>query len=123
MSCFYAFIPSWTEPFPGWIDNFNRPLGFMIAGGKVFIHTVFAKPNARADYVPGDNAYISCFWLLDVRQLAGNLQEYCCISVKVFIFRRVPQYEKVTLNLVMSVRLLLSLSQRGISPMPMDGIL
>ena len=123
MSYFYAVILAWNEPFPGWIDNFNGPLGFMIAGGKGFMHTVFAKPNARADYVPVDNAYISCFCLLGVRQLAGNLQEYCCISFKFFIFRPIPQYEKATLNLVMSVRLLLSLSQQGISPLQMDGIL
>ena len=44
MSCFYAFITSWTEPFPGWIDNFNGPIDFMIEGGKLFIHTVLADP-------------------------------------------------------------------------------
>jgi fatty acyl-CoA reductase len=51
---FYAVISTWTEPFPGWIDNFNGPVGLMIASGKGFVRTTFADPNTTADYVPID---------------------------------------------------------------------
>ena len=54
MSCFYAVILAWNEPFPGWIDNFHGPIGLMNAGGKGFMHTLFADPCATADYVPVD---------------------------------------------------------------------
>jgi len=58
-------------------------------------------------------AYSSCFWLLGVRQLAGNLHEFCCISVKVFIFGLIPDFQKANINLVMSVFLSLSQSVRN----------
>ena len=58
-------------------------------------------------------AYNSCFWLLGVRQLAGNLHEYSCISVKVFIFGLIPEFQKANINFVMSVFLSLSQSARN----------
>jgi len=51
---FHAVISTWTEPFPGWIDNFNGPFGLMIAGGKGFLRTAFADPNVEPDYIPVD---------------------------------------------------------------------
>jgi hypothetical protein len=39
-------------------------------------------------------AYSSCLCLLGVKQLAGNLLQYCCISIKVFIFRRAHTISK-----------------------------
>ena len=49
MSCFYAVIRAWNEPFAGWVDNCNGPVGLMIARGKVFLHKLFADPDATAD--------------------------------------------------------------------------
>jgi fatty acyl-CoA reductase len=51
---FHAVISTWTEPFPGWIDNFNGPIGLMVGSGKGFVHTVYADPNARTAYIPVD---------------------------------------------------------------------
>lgn len=42
------------EPFPGWIDNFNGPVGLLVASGKGLVHTVFSDPDVIADYVPVD---------------------------------------------------------------------
>ncbi|XP_044261531.1 putative fatty acyl-CoA reductase CG5065 [Tribolium madens] len=42
------------EPFPGWIDNFNGPVGLLVASGKGIIHSVFSDPDVIADYVPVD---------------------------------------------------------------------
>jgi hypothetical protein len=51
---FDAVISSLYEPFPGWVDNFNGPVGLMIAGGKGFLRTSYADPKARGDYMPVD---------------------------------------------------------------------
>jgi len=38
-----------------WTDNFNGPVGIMVAGSKGFVCTVFAEPNATAeDSIPVD---------------------------------------------------------------------
>lgn len=42
------------DPFPGWIDNFNGPVGMIVAGGKGFIHTYYAKSNLKINYIPVD---------------------------------------------------------------------
>jgi fatty acyl-CoA reductase len=51
---FDAVISTMVEPFPGWIDNFNGPVGLMVAGGKGFIRTALSDPNIVADYMPVD---------------------------------------------------------------------
>jgi fatty acyl-CoA reductase len=51
---FHAVVSTWTEPFSGWIDNFNGPVGLMVGSGKGFLRTIFADPNATADYIPVD---------------------------------------------------------------------
>jgi fatty acyl-CoA reductase len=51
---FYAVISTLSEPFPGWVDNFNGPVGLMVAGGKGLIRTAFSDPNITSDYVPVD---------------------------------------------------------------------
>jgi fatty acyl-CoA reductase len=51
---FDAVISTWTDPIPGWIDNFNGPFGLLIAGGKGFLRTAFADENAALDYMPVD---------------------------------------------------------------------
>jgi len=51
---FHAVNFSWNETFPGWIDNFNCPFGFLIAGGKGILRTLFADPNTAPDYIPID---------------------------------------------------------------------
>jgi tRNA G46 methylase TrmB len=51
---FDAVISTWSEPFPGWIDNFNGPVGLSIGSGKGVVRTVLADPNATTDYIPVD---------------------------------------------------------------------
>jgi len=51
---FHAVISTWTEPFPGWTDNFNGPVSLMVGGSKSSVRTLFADPNTTADYVPID---------------------------------------------------------------------
>lgn len=49
-------ISTLNDPFPGWIDNFNGPVGLLIGGGKGVLRVVLAKPNAVQDYMPVDIA-------------------------------------------------------------------
>jgi fatty acyl-CoA reductase len=51
---FHTVITAWKEPFPGWVDNFNGPVGLMVAGSKGHIRTMFADPNTTADFFPVD---------------------------------------------------------------------
>jgi fatty acyl-CoA reductase len=51
---FHAVISTWTEPFPGWIDNFNGPTGLLLGIGKGFVRTMSADPNAISHHIPVD---------------------------------------------------------------------
>nr|CAI5836687.1 unnamed protein product [Callosobruchus analis] len=48
-------ICTMTDPFPGWMDNFNGPVGILVASGKGVMRSVYADPQIRADYVPCDS--------------------------------------------------------------------
>jgi fatty acyl-CoA reductase len=55
--CYFLFdiVTSTVEdPFPGWVDNFNGPVGIMVAGGKGILRVTYGDPNAKSDYVPVD---------------------------------------------------------------------
>ena len=47
-------MPIWREPIPGWTDNFNGPMGLLIAGGKGVLRTMYCRADVYADYVPVD---------------------------------------------------------------------
>jgi fatty acyl-CoA reductase len=51
---FHAVIPTWTEPLPGWIENFNGPVGVIVGSCKGVFRTVFADPNATPVFMPVD---------------------------------------------------------------------
>ncbi|XP_046382883.1 fatty acyl-CoA reductase 1-like isoform X2 [Ischnura elegans] len=42
------------EPLPGWLDNFNGPVGLLIASGKGVVRTVLLNESFIADYCPVD---------------------------------------------------------------------
>ncbi|GLH09062.1 Fatty acyl-CoA reductase [Gryllus bimaculatus] len=42
------------DPFPGWIDNFNGPMGLMVSAGKGVLHTGYSDPDCYIDYAPCD---------------------------------------------------------------------
>ncbi|XP_074041928.1 putative fatty acyl-CoA reductase CG5065 isoform X2 [Leptinotarsa decemlineata] len=48
-------VPSILEPVVGWIDNFNGPFGFNVAGAKGLLKTVYCDPDVKLDYVYVDN--------------------------------------------------------------------
>ncbi|XP_018562772.1 putative fatty acyl-CoA reductase CG5065 [Anoplophora glabripennis] len=47
-------ISTMLDPVPGWIDNFNGPVGILVASGKGIMRSVYANPQITSDYVPCD---------------------------------------------------------------------
>lgn len=59
------------EPVKGWIDNFNGPVGILVAYGKGVMRTMYAHCNYKPDYIPVDvvtKALIVCSWDISVRK-------------------------------------------------------
>lgn len=53
--CFLV-ISSATEPVPGWIDNFNGPIGLLVGGAKGILRVVYIDPTIVCDFFPVDVA-------------------------------------------------------------------
>uniref|UniRef100_A0A1I8NAX1 Fatty acyl-CoA reductase n=1 Tax=Musca domestica TaxID=7370 RepID=A0A1I8NAX1_MUSDO len=47
-------ISSIEEPVPGWVDNFNGPLGMMVACGVGIMRTNNGNPDCIPDFIPVD---------------------------------------------------------------------
>lgn len=47
-------ISSMKEPFPGWIDNFNGPVGLLVGSGIGITRTMHCDPDNIADFTPVD---------------------------------------------------------------------
>lgn len=47
-------ISTMYEPFPGWVDNFNGPVGILVGSGIGLTRTMHCDPDNVADYTPVD---------------------------------------------------------------------
>lgn len=47
-------ISSVKEPFPGWVDNFNGPVGLLVGSGIGITRTMYCDPDNIADFTPVD---------------------------------------------------------------------
>lgn len=47
-------ISTMYEPFPGWVDNFNGPIGLLVGSAIGITRTMHCDPNNIADYTPVD---------------------------------------------------------------------
>lgn len=59
-------VSTLNDPVKGWIDNFNGPLGMLIAGGKGLLRVVQYDPSVQLDCVPADiaiKAMIIAAWI------------------------------------------------------------
>ncbi|XP_023727642.1 putative fatty acyl-CoA reductase CG5065 isoform X2 [Cryptotermes secundus] len=91
-------ISSLNDPFPGWIENFNGPVGLLIASGKGIVRVVFGSPNAVLDYMPVDVAVkLICIAAWE-KARSGNLNPavYNASSGKL---------KQITLNLLLDIGL------------------
>ncbi|PNF40528.1 hypothetical protein B7P43_G08166 [Cryptotermes secundus] len=49
-------ISTLNDPFPGWIENFNGPVGLLIASGKGIVRVALGSPDTVVDYMTVDFA-------------------------------------------------------------------
>lgn len=55
MLFFYGIvISSALEPIAGWIDNFNGPIGLLIAGAKGVTQVVWSHKDVNPDFITVD---------------------------------------------------------------------
>lgn len=47
-------ISTMKDPFPGWIDNFNGPVGLLVGCGMGITRTMYCNPDNIADFTPVD---------------------------------------------------------------------
>lgn len=60
-------MSSWKDPIPGWIDNFNGPVGLMSLSAKGLLHVTYTDNYISQNYVPVDtvvNTIILATWKL-----------------------------------------------------------
>ncbi|XP_045458036.1 putative fatty acyl-CoA reductase CG5065 [Melitaea cinxia] len=68
-------ISSHLEPQPGWIENFNGPVGMFIACGKGILRTIHSSPDIVSDYIPVDIAIKACIaasWIRGTKKLEST---------------------------------------------------
>lgn len=49
-------ICAMDEPIPGWVDNFNGPVGLLMACGIGIMRTTFGDPDVVSDFIPVDTS-------------------------------------------------------------------
>lgn len=47
-------ISCMKEPLPGWVDNFNGPVGLLVGSGLGIVRTMHSNPDNRCDFTPVD---------------------------------------------------------------------
>ncbi|KAL1500839.1 hypothetical protein ABEB36_006269 [Hypothenemus hampei] len=77
-------ISTADEPMPGWIDNFNGPVGLLCACGKGILRSLYTDPDLIADYIPVDMAVkgiIGVTWLDALEKNQDNSKQ---LQISVF---------------------------------------
>ncbi|KAG6454595.1 hypothetical protein O3G_MSEX008766 [Manduca sexta] len=82
-------ISSLAEPMPGWIDNYNGPVGLLVASGKGIMRSLYTDPDMIADYVPVDvcmTSIIVAAWARGTTELqqTDDIPIYNCVSGKLY---------------------------------------
>ncbi|KAJ8916682.1 hypothetical protein NQ315_000327, partial [Exocentrus adspersus] len=58
-------IPTIEDPFPGWCNNLQGPMGLFVGGGKGVIRSMYMDSKSHANFVPVDSAVsamLVCIW-------------------------------------------------------------
>ncbi|CAG9794554.1 unnamed protein product [Diatraea saccharalis] len=78
-------ISSVDEPFSGWIENFNGPVGILVACGKGIMRSLYTDPDLIADYIPVDfsiKSIIAAAWIRGTKKLepTDDIPIYNCCA-------------------------------------------
>ncbi|XP_020298375.1 fatty acyl-CoA reductase 1-like [Pseudomyrmex gracilis] len=76
-------VSSVNDPVPGWIDNFNGPMGMLIGGGTGLLRVIYADSSITCDFIPVDlviKAMIIVVWKRGIQNFSedNSLQIYNC---------------------------------------------
>eukprot|EP00042_Codosiga_hollandica_P041548 m.370617 g.370617 ORF g.370617 m.370617 type:complete len:518 (-) comp56134_c1_seq2:44-1597(-) len=74
---------TWKEPFPGWVDNFNGPVGCAFAGGTGIMRIMYGGKDVIPDLVPVDvavNHILAAAWY-SATKLYPNVTEIPVFNV------------------------------------------
>lgn len=52
----FLVISSHSEPTKGWLENFNGPIGILLASGKGIMRSVYSSLDLISDFIPVDIA-------------------------------------------------------------------
>lgn len=47
-------MPTYRDPFPGWVDSLNGVVGIFVAGGKGVLRSMLVDAKARSEYIAAD---------------------------------------------------------------------
>lgn len=64
-------VSSYQEPFPGWVDNLNGPVGFAFAVGLGVLQATWTDVNLKPDSVPSDFV-VNCIIVAAYRRALGG---------------------------------------------------
>ncbi|CAH2056126.1 unnamed protein product, partial [Iphiclides podalirius] len=95
------------------IENFNGPVGILVASGKGILRSIYSNPDLEADYMPVDIAikgFIVAAWIRGTKELqpTDDIPIYNCCA---------GNLNKITMNEVVE------LGHRVIRTMPLNGAL
>ncbi|CAH2101611.1 unnamed protein product [Euphydryas editha] len=100
-------ISSLIEPFPGWIDNFNGPVGISIACGKGILRTIYSRPDMVMDYIPVDVAiksFIAASWIRGTKELEPTddipIYNSCAGDLFNVCINDIVEFGKKTVNII-----------------------
>lgn len=74
-------ISTMKDPFPGWVDNFNGPVGILVGCGLGLTRTMYCNPDNVADFTPVDvsiKAMIVGAWKRALEVDSKHLPVYNC---------------------------------------------
>ncbi|XP_029675299.1 fatty acyl-CoA reductase 1-like [Formica exsecta] len=80
------------DPIPGWIDNFNGPVGFYCFGGKGLLRVVYASNYISQNHIPIDtviNIIILVIWKLGLTKYD---HQFICIIYTLYIHTYICMY-------------------------------
>ncbi|CAK9799512.1 Putative fatty acyl-CoA reductase CG5065 [Anthophora plagiata] len=106
-------ISTVEDPFPGWLDNFNGPVGMLVGGGKGILRIVRLKGDTASDFIPVDLAIkvmITATWKRGLQTVKEdpNVHVYNGSSNQI---QRMVQKEMIAMGF------------RTIEETPLDGII
>ena len=88
------------DPMPGWLDNFNGPVGLMVLGGKGILRVTGGKPDVICDYIPVDvstKATLTAAWKRG-RVTVTEDPEVHVYNCSFFEIRQVPQQRMIEMS-------------------------